>query len=141
MSKRRKTRPVASQTSSGFRTLLVSVYVILTLAALGRSGYQIATKFDQAPLAYTLSAVAAAVYLVATIALIRSSTRGGTLLATIALVFEAVGVLAVGVLSIVDPALFPADTVWSRFGQGYLFIPLVLPFVGLWWLRRGKVSA
>ena len=141
MSKRRKTRPVASRTSSGFRTLLVSVYVILTLAALGRSGYQIATKFDQAPLAYTLSAVAAAVYLVATIALIRSSTRGGTLLATIALVFEAVGVLAVGVLSIVDPALFPADTVWSRFGQGYLFIPLVLPFVGLWWLRRGKVSA
>ena len=141
MSKRRKTRPVASQTSSGFRTLLVSVYVILTLAALGRSGYQIATKFGQAPLAYTLSAVAAAVYLVATIALIRSSTRGGALLATIALVFEAVGVLAVGVLSIVDPALFPADTVWSRFGQGYLFIPLVLPFVGLWWLRRGKVSA
>jgi hypothetical protein len=132
---------VSSKNSSGFRTLLVSVYVILTLAALGRSGYQIATKFDQAPVAYALSAVAAAVYLIATIALIRSTTRGGAVLATAALAFEAVGVVGIGVLSIVDPALFPADTVWSRFGQGYLFIPLVLPFVGLWWLRRGKVSA
>jgi hypothetical protein len=141
MSKRRKTSPVSSKNSSGFRTLLVSVYVILTLAALGRSGYQIATKFDQAPVAYALSAVAAAVYLIATIALIRSTTRGGAVLATAALAFEAVGVVGIGVLSIVDPALFPADTVWSRFGQGYLFIPLVLPFVGLWWLRRGKVSA
>jgi hypothetical protein len=141
MWKRRKTKSVASSRSSGFRTLLVSVYVILTLAALGRSGYQIATKFDEAPVAYALSAVAAIVYLIATIAIIRANTQGGARLATIALVFEAMGVVGVGVLSVVDPALFPADTVWSQFGQGYLFIPLVLPFVGLWWLRRGKVSA
>jgi len=132
---------VASSRSSGFRTLLVSVYVILSLAALGRSGYQIATKFDEAPVAYSLSAVAAIVYVIATIAIIRANTVAGARLATIALVFEAVGVLGVGLLSVIDPALFPSDTVWSRFGQGYLFIPLVLPFVGLWWLRRGKVSA
>jgi len=141
MWKRRKTKFVASSRSSGFRTLLVSVYVILSLAALGRSGYQIATKFDEAPVAYSLSAVAAIVYVIATIAIIRANTVGGARLATIALVFEAVGVLGVGLLSVIDPALFPSDTVWSRFGQGYLFIPLVLPFVGLWWLRRGKVSA
>ena len=141
MWKRRKTKVVASSRSSGFRTLLVSVYVILSLAALGRSGYQIATKFDEAPVAYSLSAVAAIVYVIATIAIIRANTVAGARLATIALVFEAVGVLGVGLLSVIDPALFPADTVWSRFGQGYLFIPLVLPFVGLWWLRRGKVSA
>jgi len=132
---------VASNRSSGFRTLLVSVYVILTLAALGRSGYQIATKFDEAPVAYALSAVAAIVYLIATIAIIRAHTAGGARLATIALLFEAAGVVGVGMLSVIDRALFPADTVWSQFGQGYLFIPLVLPFVGLWWLRRGKVSA
>jgi hypothetical protein len=132
---------VASSRTSGVRTLLVSVYVILTLAALGRSGYQIATKFDDAPVAYALSAVAAIVYLIATIAIIRAHTTGGARLATIALVFEAVGVVSVGLLSVIDPALFPADTVWSQFGQGYLLIPLVLPFVGLWWLRRGKVSA
>jgi len=141
MWKRRKTKFVASSRSSGFRTLLVSVYVILSLAALGRSGYQIATKFDEAPVAYSLSAVAAIVYVIATIAIIRANTVAGARLATIALVFEAVGVLGVGLLSVIDPALFPSDTVWSRFGQGYLFIPLVLPFVGLWWLRRGKVSA
>jgi hypothetical protein len=141
MWKRRKTRTVATASGSGFRTLLVSVYMILTLAALGRSGYQIATKFDEAPVAYALSAVAAIVYLIATIAIIRANTVAGARLATIALVFEAVGVVGVGLLSVFDPALFPADTVWSRFGQGYLFIPLVLPFVGLWWLRRGKVSA
>ena len=132
---------MASSRSSGFRTLVVSVYVILSLAALGRSGYQIATKFDEAPVAYSLSAVAAIVYVIATIAIIRANTVAGARLATIALVFEAVGVLGVGLLSVIDPALFPSDTVWSRFGQGYLFIPLVLPFVGLWWLRRGKVSA
>ena len=141
MWKRRKTKFVASSRSSGFRTLLVSVYVILSLAALGRSGYQIATKFDEAPVAYSFSAVAAIVYVIATIAIIRANTVTGARLATIALVFEAVGVLGVGLLSVIDPALFPADTVWSSFGQGYLFIPLVLPFVGLWWLRRGKVSA
>ena len=132
---------MGSNRSSGFRTLLVSVYVILTLAALGRSGYQIATKFDEAPVAYALSAVAAIVYLIATIAIIRAQTAGGARLATIALLFEAAGVVGVGMLSVIDRALFPADTVWSQFGQGYLFIPLVLPFVGLWWLRRGKVSA
>jgi len=132
---------VASSRSSGFRTLLVSLYVILSLAALGRSGYQIAFKFDEAPVAYSLSAVAAIVYVIATIAIIRANTIGGARLATVALVFEAAGVVGVGLLSVIDPELFPSDTVWSRFGQGYLFIPLVLPFVGLWWLRRGKVSA
>jgi len=141
MWKRRKTKFVASSRSSGFRTLLVSLYVILSLAALGRSGYQIATKFDEAPVAYSLSAVAAIVYVIATIAIIRANTTGGARLATIALIFEALGVVGVGLLSIIDPELFPSDTVWSHFGQGYLFIPLVLPFVGLWWLRRGKVSA
>jgi len=132
---------VASSRSSGFRTLLVSLYVILSLAALGRSGYQIATKFGEAPVAYSLSAVAAIVYVIATIAIIRANTTGGARLATIALIFEALGVVGVGLLSVIDPELFPSDTVWSHFGQGYLFIPLVLPFVGLWWLRRGKVSA
>lgn len=125
----------------GFRTLLVSLYVVLTLAALGRSGYQIATKFDEAPFAYSLSAVAALVYLVATISLISSTGQRGRVVATVSLVFEALGVLGVGLLSVVDPVLFPADTVWSRFGQGYLFIPLVLPFVGLWWLRTQRSKA
>lgn len=122
----------------GVFTALVSVYVVLSVAAIGRSGYQIATKFSDAPLAFTLSALAAAVYVIATIGLIRSTHRNSRVVALVALSLEAVGVLAVGTLSLFQPELFPAPTVWSSFGQGYLFIPLVLPFVGLWWLRGGS---
>ena len=31
---------------------------------------------------------------------------------------------------------FPDRTVWSHYGSGYGFMPLVLPFVGLWWIHR-----
>lgn len=122
-------------TASGIGRVLVVVYAVLALAATGRSAYQIATKLDEAPVAYALSALAAVVYVVATVALV---TRGRTAyrVAVAAIGFELVGVLAVGVLSLVDPVLFPDDTVWSRFGQGYVFIPLVLPVLGLLWLRR-----
>ena len=126
----------AVKSSGGFRTLLVSVYIVLSLAAVGRSGYQLAVKFSEAPLAYLLSAVAALVYVIATVALVLSARPAGRTLAIVALLFEAVGVMGVGTLSVFRPDLFPADTVWSQFGQGYLFIPLVLPFVGLWWIRR-----
>ncbi|KQV24856.1 MULTISPECIES: hypothetical protein [unclassified Microcella] len=122
-------------TASGIGRVLVVVYAVLALAATGRSGYQIATKLAEAPVAYALSAAAAVVYVVATVALV---ARGATAfrIAVVAIVVELVGVLAVGVASLVDPELFPDDTVWSRFGQGYLFIPLVLPVLGLLWLRR-----
>jgi hypothetical protein len=55
-----------------------------------------------------------------------------------ALVFELAGVLIVGTASVVEPGAFPDETVWSHYGEGYLFIPLVLPLVGLYWLRRGR---
>ena len=122
-------------TSAGIGRVLIAVYGILALAALGRSVYQIATKFDEAPVAYALSALAAAVYVLATLALV---ARGAVWfrVAIIAIAFELAGVLIVGTLSIIDPALFPHDTVWSLFGRGYAFIPLVLPVLGLLWLRR-----
>lgn len=122
-------------TSAGIGRVLIAVYGILALAAIGRSVYQIATKFDEAPVAYALSALAAAVYVLATVALV---ARGAAWLrvAVIAIGFELAGVLIVGTLSIIDPALFPDDTVWSQFGRGYAFIPLVLPVLGLLWLRR-----
>lgn len=122
-------------TSAGIGRVLIAVYAILALAALGRSVYQIATKFDEAPLAYALSALAALVYVLATVALIARGTAWFRV-AVIAIVFELVGVLAVGAVSLLQPDLFPADTVWSAFGRGYLFIPLVLPVLGLLWLRR-----
>jgi hypothetical protein len=45
-------------------------------------------------------------------------------------------VLAVGTWSLADPATFPDATVWSGYGSGYGFVPLVLPVFGLLWLRR-----
>jgi len=122
-------------TSAGIGRVLIAVYGILALAAIGRSVYQIVTKFDEAPVAYALSALAAAVYVLATIALV---ARGAVWfrVAVIAIAFELAGVLVVGTLSIIDPALFPDDTVWTAFGRGYAFIPLVLPVLGLLWLRQ-----
>lgn len=123
---------------SGLRGPLVWAYGILAIAALGRSSYQIATKFDQSPLAYVLSAVAAVVYFVATVALLRFDNPFSSRLATWSLSLETVGVVSVGALSLFRPDLFPADTVWSGFGSGYLYIPLVLPVLGLWWLRTQR---
>nr|WP_241429276.1 hypothetical protein [Agrococcus sp. ARC_14] len=114
----------------------------MALAATGRSLVQIVQRFDEAPFAYALSAVAAVVYIVATVALaMRSDAARAVALAAVC--FELVGVVVVGTLSLVSPELFAHDTVWSRFGMGYLFIPAVLPFLGLWWLRasRERVAA
>ncbi|HRN29093.1 MAG TPA: hypothetical protein PK890_05265, partial [Terrimesophilobacter sp.] len=109
----------------GAGRILIVVYGILALAALGRSGYQVATRFDEAPLAYSLSALAAVVYVVATIALVMPGARWRAV-AWAAVSFELVGVLIVGTLSVVTPELFPDATVWSGFGIGYVLIPLVL---------------
>lgn len=125
---------------SGVGRVLVAVYAVLAMAATGRSFVQIATKFDEAPLAYTLSALAAVVYIVATVALVRQG-RVWYRVAWATLVFEFTGVVVVGVLSVLDPELFPHDTVWSWFGRGYLFIPLVLPVLGMWWLAKHRPSA
>ena len=124
---------------SGIGRVLVAVYGVLALAALGRSFVQIVAKFDEAPLAYSLSALAAVVYVVATISLVRPG-RVWYRVAWATIVFEFTGVIVVGVLSVVYPELFPHDTVWSWFGRGYLFIPLVLPVLGMWWLATHRPS-
>jgi len=118
--------------------VVIALYAILTLAALGRSSFQVITKFDEAPLAYSLSTVAAVLYLVATITLAYSARSAARTIATVVLSIELVGVLAIGAASLALPQLFEDATVWSQFGLGYLFIPLFLPILGLWWLRRGR---
>jgi hypothetical protein len=125
---------------SGIGRVLVAVYAVLALAAIGRSFVQILTKFDEAPLAYSLSALAAVVYVLATIALVRAG-RGWYLVAWVTIAFEFTGVVVIGALSIAVPELFPHDTVWSWFGRGYLFIPLVLPVLGMWWLATHRPTA
>ncbi|WP_188436896.1 hypothetical protein [Microbacterium murale] len=123
---------------TGIGRVLVIVYAVMALAATGRSFVQIVRKFDEAPLAYTLSAIAAGVYILATLALVLAGRRGWYTVAWVAIVFELVGVLVVGVLSLAVPELFQHDSVWSVFGRGYLFIPLVLPMFGIWWLRTHR---
>ncbi len=114
--------------------VLVVAYGVLALAATGRSVLQLLSSFDRAPLAYLLSAVAAVVYLLATWCLARGGrwVRVGIIACTV----ELVGVLTVGAASYLVPDAFPDRTVWSHFGQGYGFVPLVLPVLGLLWFRR-----
>lgn len=120
---------------SGLGKVLIAVYLVLAAAATFRSIYQIITKFDEAPLAYLLSAVSGVVYIVASIALIKH--RGGwRLVAWAALIFELAGVLIVGTLSLTHPELFAHPSVWSGFGSGYVYIPLILPVLGIIWLTR-----
>jgi hypothetical protein len=121
-------------TAAGPGRVIVAVYALFALSAGARSVVQIATRFSAAPLAYLLSALAAAVYLVATIALARS--RWTT--ALVACAVELVGVLSVGTASLAAPSAFPDATVWSDYGSGYGFVPLVLPMIGLAWLLHTR---
>ena len=117
------------------RQVLVVVYAVFAVSAGARSLVQVTSDFGRAPLAYSLSVLAAAVYLAATLALRRTSERAWWV-AISACTVEAVGVLVVGTLSQLREDWFPDQTVWSDYGIGYGFVPLVLPFVGLWWLLR-----
>jgi cytochrome bd-type quinol oxidase subunit 2 len=133
--------------ASGIGRVLVAVYAILAIAALGRSIFQIVDRFEEAPIAFSLSAVAAVVYVLATVAL----AAGWDRLAWVTISFELAGVLLVGALSVFAPQLLGLDsanpfgreaTVWSAFGAGYLFVPLALPVLGILWLRaRGRARS
>ncbi|MCX5587869.1 hypothetical protein ACFV0H_35725 [Streptomyces erythrochromogenes] len=120
---------------SGPGLLLVWLYGVMVVGAVSRSAFQISTEFDRAPLAYALSAVAALAYAFITYSLV----RGGETARKAALVCcaaELAGVLAVGTWTVLRPESFPDTTVWSQFGLGYLFIPVILPITGMLWLRK-----
>lgn len=127
----------ARSTAHGFGRVLIAVYGLFALAATARSAVQIATKFHEAPLAYLLSAFAAVVYIVATVSLARGDPASRRV-ATVAISIELAGVITVGAASELVSDAFPDATVWTGFGSGYGFVPLVLPFVGLWWLRHTR---
>ncbi|WP_017538873.1 hypothetical protein [Nocardiopsis halophila] len=129
------TVPQKGAARSGPGRVLVAVYAVFALAATARAGVQIATRFEEAPLAYLLSLAAGIIYIVATVGIARSG-RTSHRVAMVSCAIELCGVLAVGTLSLLDPAAFPDDTVWSGYGSGYLFIPLFLPVLGMLWLRH-----
>ncbi|WP_191874335.1 hypothetical protein [Streptomyces filipinensis] len=122
---------------SGPGILLVWFYGVMVVGALSRSAFQIATEFDRAPLAYALSAVAGLVYAFITYSLV----RGGETARRAALVCcaaELTGVLLVGTWTLVDHSAFPDTTVWSYYGAGYVFIPVLLPLSAMYWLRKAR---
>lgn len=119
----------------GVGRVLIAVYAVFAVSASARALYQLLREFDQAPLAYSLSALAAVVYILATVALAKPNLRK---LAIATITFELIGVVGVGLLSYLHPDLFAHPSVWSKFGQGYGFVPLVLPILGLLWLRKRK---
>ena len=126
--------------NTGPGRLLIAVYAIFAISASARAGYQILTKFSEAPLAHILSAFAALVYVVATVSFARPGRTWFKVSLTAVLV-EFFGVIVVGAISIFDPVAFPHDTVWSMFGRGYGFVPLVLPVLGLIWLYKRRPRA
>ncbi|MFI8086933.1 hypothetical protein ACIF9R_01255 [Streptomyces sp. NPDC086080] len=130
-------KPGRTRLIGGPGLLLVWLYGVMVVGAVSRSAYQIATEFGRAPLAYTLSALAGLVYGFITYTLV----RGGETARRAALVCcaaELVGVLTIGTWTLVEPSAFPDATVWSDYGMGYLFIPVLLPLTALYWLRTAR---
>ena len=121
--------------SLGVGRLLIAIYAIFAISATARASYQLIREFDQAPLAYSLSAISALVYVLATISLTKQQAKWQRI-AKITIWFELIGVIVVGTLSLLLPDLFAHPSVWSGFGVGYAFIPLLLPVLGLIWLRK-----
>lgn len=121
--------------TTGLGRVLVALYAVFAVAAVSRAAVQIATDFHTAPVAYLLSAFAGVVYVLATVGLGRSGPRWRRV-AWVACSVELLGVLAVGTLSLTDPAAFPKAAVWSHYGSGYGYVPVVLPVLGLVYLRR-----
>ena len=112
--------PETTSRRSGWGRVLIAVYAVFAVAATGRSVYQLATQAGDAPFPYALSALAAVVYIAATLGLAREG-EGWRRVAWVACGTELV------------------DTVWSAYGAGYGYLPLVLPFAGLAWLWRTRV--
>lgn len=132
-----RTRPADSALNTGFGRVLLFIYALGALSASSRGLVQVFTHFSEAPLAYLLSAFAGLIYIAATVGLAVGGERGRRI-ALVSCTIELLGVLIVGTLSIADAVAFPDDTVWSRYGSGYGYVPLLLPFVGLWWIWRHR---
>jgi len=132
--------PEATPRRSSWGRVLIFLYGLFAVAATGRSAYQLIAQASEAPFPYALSALAAVVYIAATLGLARDG-ESWRRVAWAACGTELVGVLVVGTLSVADSELFPDDTVWSAYGAGYGYLPLLLPFAGLAWLWRTRAPA
>lgn len=129
-------RSRADALNKNFGRILVFVYGVLALSATGRSVKQLLWNFHDAPVQYLLSGFSAIVYIAATVALGTNHRRT----AIGVMLVELVGVLAIGATN--PASVVPhKQTVWTDFGSGYGYVPLVLPFVVIGWLLyTGRVT-
>ncbi len=127
--------PLVRTAPRGPGTVLLVLYALFTIAAGSRSLVQLSLHAERAPVAYSLSVVAAVIYALGLVALWRVARGAGTTVARAWCLVELAGVVSVGTLSLLVPGWFPEPSVWSGFGSGYGFVPAVLPLLALWWLR------
>jgi len=118
-------------------SVLRALYLVFAVAAGGRSLVQWAADPGRAPLAYALSTVAFGCYASGYL-LVRRGTPGPSGRAALAVLAatEISGLVVVGTLSLLEPSLFPDSTIWSAYGAGYGFVPVLIPLLVLTWLRR-----
>jgi hypothetical protein len=124
-----------SSRTLGVGRLLILVYAVFAISSTARASFQVIIKFEEAPVSYSLSLLSAVVYLLATVSLAKSGPTWKTI-ALASVIFELIGVLTVGVISLLAPELFVEASIWSGFGSGYGYLPLVLPVLGLLWIRK-----
>lgn len=124
-----------SSRTLGVGRLLILVYAVFAISSTARASFQMITKFEEAPVSYSLSLLSALVYLLATVSLAKSGPAWKTI-ALASVIFELIGVLTIGVISLLVPELFVEASIWSGFGSGYGYLPLLLPILGLLWIRK-----
>lgn len=111
-------------------------YPVLALSTGVRAVYQLAGfKEGASTTAAVLSLVASICYLAASIGFFKRE-RWAWWLSVCALGFEMSMVLVIGTITTINPDIFGDETVWSRYGMGYGFFPLIQPLLGLIWLLR-----
>ncbi len=117
--------------------ILAVSYPVLALATGFRAFYQLFLKEGVTNyIGPMLSAVAALLYLVATVGF-AVREKWAWRVSVVALGMEMILVLVVGTLSIIMPETI-GRTAWRLYGIDYGFFPLVQPLLGLLWLFHPK---
>jgi hypothetical protein len=129
-----------AKVSRGASDVLGFFYALWSFSALGRSSWEYLFKQNVATYVPAhLSTFVGVLYIFIIVGLRRRSPSWWWITLAL-LVVELAGVLIVGTIDVVWQP-FPYATVWSKYGIGYFFMPLVLPFVGLAYMLKKQTRA